>query len=69
VWSDAEDVVQDAWLRWRRAGPARYDVDIEMQRDVTQRFLDASLRRVVVGSDKVARFAIAVAREPGVSTA
>lgn len=207
VWSDAEDVVQDAWLRWRRAGPAtiadpeawlvtvttrlaldhlrrayvkretyvgpwlpepvvdddpaeatatadsvsfalltvleslsplertvfilrdafaypypdiaaildrsepavrqlarrarahvrdrspRYDVDIDMQHDVTQRFLDASMggrldelltllapdvelvsdtggivrapRRVVVGSDKVARFVVAVAQEPG----
>jgi RNA polymerase sigma-70 factor (ECF subfamily) len=207
VWSDAEDVVQDAWLRWRRAGPAtvvdpeawlvtvttrlaldhlrrahvrretyigpwlpepvvdddpaeasvtaesvsfalltvletlsplertvfvlrdafaypypdiarmldrtepavrqlarrarthvqqrapRYDVDADAQRDVTQRFLDASIggridellsllapdvelvsdtggigrapRRIVHGSDKVARFVVAVANEPG----
>jgi Sigma-70, region 4 len=71
----------------------RYDVDTDMQRDVTERFLDASIggrldelltllapdvelvsdtagiarapRRVVVGSDKVARFVVAVAQEPG----
>jgi RNA polymerase sigma-70 factor (ECF subfamily) len=74
----------------------RYDVDLDMQRDVTQRFLDASIggrldelltllapdvelvsdtggivrapRRVVVGSDKVARFVVAVAQEPGLYT-